>query len=146
MGWKAELLLERVDKCSHCAIHWIADGEILHLLGGIHFFFTLLLKLPTFPTNLIFNFFFFCILLSFSYTHLSSHLQIPQASGKLFLEFRKHNLTIKSRNWVSHFHIYCDVDHKVCPFSHFLINGFFIFLHLYQMLNKNLMKSCKYLI
>lgn len=119
MGWKAELLLERVDKCSHCAIHWIADGEILHLLGGIHFFFTLLLKLPTFPSNLIFTF-FFCILLSFFfYTHLSSHLQIPQASGKLFLEFRKHNLTIKSRNWVSHFHIYCDFDHKVCPFSTF---------------------------
>lgn len=64
MGWKAELLLQRGDKCSDCSIRWIADGEILHLPGRYSLFYFFL-----------FSFFQF---------HPSTH---PFSNCSLFLHF-----------------------------------------------------------
>ena len=68
MGWKAELLLERGDKCSARSIRWIADGEILHLPGRYSLFLLLffLYSIPsTHPLSFFLSFFFFSQLLSF---------------------------------------------------------------------------------
>lgn len=72
MGWKAELLLERGDKCSARSIRWIADGEILHLPGRYSPF--LLLFFYFIPSTHPFSFFHSFFLFFFYNCSLFSYM------------------------------------------------------------------------